>query len=316
MTRVSPEDAYPGERREPLPSLNALYAFEAAARHGSFTRAARELGVTQTAISHQVRALETSLDAALFRRTPRGITLTAEGERWAAELTVVFARLRQVNSRLRRPRDTARPAVSVSVIPSFGTRWLVPRLGRFLASHPEVDVRISATERLVDLATEPIDVGIRYGSGAYPGLITTKLSDDALIVVAAPTLANKRSSWRLGDLTRETLLSDDYPDAWEQWFRARSRTLPSGVPRSELTDSSMLVEATLRGQGVGLARWSLAVDELELGRLVLLFPKVPPLPTRLAYYVVSSRTSARREHVAGFREWLLAEAKSLRIPGH
>src|SRR5436190_24265241 len=129
--------AYPAGSPGALPSLNALLAFEVAARHSSFTRAARELGVTQTAVSHQIRALELDLDTALFRRAPRGISLTAEGERWAAELTVVFARLREANARLRRPRDVARPAVSLSIIPSFGTRWLVPRLGRFIASHPE-----------------------------------------------------------------------------------------------------------------------------------------------------------------------------------
>jgi LysR family glycine cleavage system transcriptional activator len=305
----------PGERPDPLPSLNALLVFEVAARHSSFTRAARELGVTQTAVSHQIRALELSLDAELFRRTPRGITLTVEGERWAAELTVVFTRLREANARLRRPRDATRPAVSVTIIPSFGTRWLVPRLGRFLAGHPEVDVRISATERLVDLTAEPIDVGIRYGTGSYPGLVTSKLADDAMVVVAAPSLASKHPTWRLADLDRETLLSDDHPDAWQEWFRARSRGLPARPRRSELTDSSMLVEAAVRGQGIGLARWSLAADELELGRLVLLFPKLPALATGRAYYLVSSRVSLRRPPVSAFRDWVLAEAQSLRIPG-
>jgi LysR family glycine cleavage system transcriptional activator len=306
---------HPGERADPLPSLNALLAFEAAARHASFTRAARELGVTQTAVSHQIRALEADLETALFRRTPRGICLTDEGERWAAELTVVFTRLRQANARLRRPRDVARPAVSVSIIPSFGTRWLVPRLGRFLASHPEIDVRISATERLVDLTAEPIDIGIRYGTGGYPGLVTRKLAEDAHIVVAAPELASKHASWRLSDLGRETLLGDDHPNAWRNWFHARGRELPPHARQSEFTDSSMLVEAAVRGQGVGLARWSLALDQLELGRLVLLFPKLPALPIGRAYYVVSSRGSLRREPVSAFRDWVLAEARGLLIPG-
>jgi LysR family transcriptional regulator, glycine cleavage system transcriptional activator len=299
------------DRSEPLPSLNALLAFEAAARHASFTRAARELGVTQTAVSHQIRALELSLETPLFQRTPRGICLTVEGERWAAELSVVFTRLREANARLRRPRDTTRPAVSVSIVPSFGTRWLVPRLGRFLATHPEIDVRISATERVVDLTAEPIDIGIRYGSGRYPGLVASKLTDDAHIVVAAPALAGQHDNWRLTDLSRETLLADDHPDAWRKWFRARARELPADVRQSEFSDSSMLVEAAVRGQGVGLARWSLALDELALGRLVLLFPKLAALPTGLAYYVVSSRASLRREPVSAFRDWVLAEARDL-----
>jgi LysR family transcriptional regulator, glycine cleavage system transcriptional activator len=306
---------HPPERPEPLPSLNALLAFEAAARLSSFTHAARELGVTQTAISHQVRGLEETLETALFRRTPRGISLTDDGQRWAAELGVVFARLRDANTRLRRPRVVSRPAVSISIVPSFGARWLVPRLGRFLASHPEVDVRISATERLVDLATEPIDIGIRYGLGSYPGLITTKLLDDVWVVVAAPSLAAKHALWRLSDLNQETLLSDDHRDAWSRWFRARSRSLPDRVRRSEISDSSMLVEATVRGQGVGLARRSLAVDELGAGRLVLLFPKLPALPTGLGYYLVSPRTSLRRKPVADFKHWVLSEAESLQLPG-
>jgi LysR family glycine cleavage system transcriptional activator len=302
--------------RFPLPSLNAMLAFEAAARQLSFTRAAAELGVTQTAVSHQVRALEHELGTALFHRSPQRISLTAEGQAWAAELGVVFGRLRDANERLRTPRGSTRPVVSVSVIPSFGSRWLVPRLGRFLLSHADVDVRISATERLVDFASEPVDIGIRYGVGGYSGLVTTRLASDALVVVAAPSLASKRKPWHPRDLASETLIHDDYPDAWATWFRARRRTVPVKARLSQLTDSAMVVEAAVRTQGVALARWSLASDELELGRLQLLFPKVAPLPTGLSYYLVSPRENLRRKVVATFRDWVVAEAKSLQVlPG-
>src|SRR6185295_14586293 len=134
------------------------------------------------------------------------------------------------------------------------------------------EVRISASERLVDLRMEPVDLGIRYGSGRYPGLVTTKLADDAFVVVAAPALAAQRPHWQPSDLARETLLHDDFPQAWARWFKARGRSLPSSARQTQLTDSAMLVEAALRGQGVALARWSLAADELMLGRLTLLFP--------------------------------------------
>ena len=298
--------------RHVLPSLNALLAFETAARHQSFTRAARELGVTQTAVSHQVRALENELGTPLFRRTPQRVDLTAEGQAWAAELLVVFARLREVSNRLRQTRAVTRPLVSVSIIPSFGSRWLVPRLGRFLDQHSEVDVRISATERLVDFALEPVDIGIRYGLGGYAGLRSTKLADDSLVVVASPAIASKRSRWRPKDLGSEMLIQDDFPDAWTRWFEARRLALPSGARQSQLTDSSMLVEAAVRGQGVALARWSLAVDELRLGRLTLLFPQVPPMETGLAYYLVSPRETLRRVAVAAFRDWVIAEAAGLR----
>lgn len=306
--------APPTQSLSQLPSLNALLAFEAAARHASFTRAARELGVTQTAVSHQVRSLEHELGTALFRRDPRGIRLTPDGEQWAAELAIVFGRLREASARLRAARDGARPAVSVSLLPSFGTRWLVPRLGRFLASHPEVDVRISATERLVDFAAEPVDLGIRYGLGNYPGLVSTKLADDALIVVAAPSVAAKHAQWRVQHLARETLLHDDYPDGWASWFGACSRPLPARARHSQLTDSAMLIEAAVHGHGVALARWSLAVDELELGRLVRLFPLVPPLPTGLAYFIVGAREKLRQSAVSAFRTWLQAEAVVLQLP--
>src|SRR6186997_2540117 len=137
-----------------LPSLNALRAFEAVARHMSFTRAARELSVTQTAVSHQVKQLEQELGVILFRRSPRQIALTGEGRAWAAELGEIFSRLEAANRRLRQKVRAVRPAVAVSVIPSFGSRWLVPRLGKFLEQHPEIDIRISASEKLVDFATE------------------------------------------------------------------------------------------------------------------------------------------------------------------
>src|SRR5690349_6790390 len=126
-----------------LPSLNALQAFEAAARHGSFTRAAGELGVTQTAVSHQVKSLEGELGVSLFRRSPRRLTLTAEGQAWSAELRSIFQRLRDANQRLRAVALAQRPVVAVTTIPSFGARWLVPRLGRFFARHPALDVHIS-----------------------------------------------------------------------------------------------------------------------------------------------------------------------------
>jgi LysR family glycine cleavage system transcriptional activator len=248
----------------------------------------------------------------LFPRSHQRNALTPEGQAWASELSVVFARLREANRRLRSARGPARDVVSVSIIPSFGSRWLVPRLGRFLLEQREVEVRISASERLVDFSLEAVDLGIRYGQGRYPGLVTTKLADDALVVVAAPALAAQRAHWQPLDLARETLLHDDFPDAWARWFKARGRSLPERARQTQLTDSAMLVEAALRAQGVALARWSLAADELMLGRLSLLFPRVPPLATGLAYYVVTPRENLHRRAVVAFRDWLLSEAESLR----
>src|SRR5690349_14721424 len=134
------------DRALPLPSLHALHVFEVAARLGSFTRAGAELNVTQTAVSHQIKQLEGELDVLLFRRTGRGLELTREGQAWLAELSVIFTRLHEANRKLRRRPKSERPVVSLTTLPSFGARWLVPRLGGFLAQHPELDLRISASE--------------------------------------------------------------------------------------------------------------------------------------------------------------------------
>jgi LysR family transcriptional regulator, glycine cleavage system transcriptional activator len=156
------------DARLPLPPLTALRAFEAAARHLSFTRAARELCVTQTAVSHQVKLLEAHLGARLFRRLPRRLALTRAGSAWASELSEIFARLHDANRRLRSHARPERPVVAVSVIPSFASRWLVPRLGAFMQAQPQLDVYISPSEHLVDFRIETFDLGIRYGTGSYP----------------------------------------------------------------------------------------------------------------------------------------------------
>jgi LysR family transcriptional regulator, glycine cleavage system transcriptional activator len=294
----------------PLPSLTALRAFEAAARHLSVTRAAAELHVTQTAVSHQIKHLEAELGVPLFRREARGLALTRDGDAWARELGEVFARLRDANTRLRARPAARTPTVAVSVIPSFGARWLVPRLGRFLAKHPGIDVTISASERLVDFVAEPVDVGVRYGMGDYPGLITHKLADDAFLVVCAPSLRRRLSS--PSDLRRHTLLHDDEPNAWRTWLARNGVRGVDAARGTVITDSSMLVAAAVQGQGVALARRSLALDDLTAGRLVQPFPRVRPLPTGRAYYLVSPRANLARPEVAAFRAWLVDEAATLR----
>jgi LysR family transcriptional regulator, glycine cleavage system transcriptional activator len=295
-----------------LPSLHALYVFEVAARLGSFTRAALELHVTQTAVSHQIKQLEDELGLPLFRRTGRGLTLTAAGLAWQAELSTIFAKLRDVNRRLRPREPSARAGVSLTTIPSFGARWLVPRLGGFLALHPDLDLRISTSESLVDFAVDPIDVGIRFGRGSYPGLRSEKLLDDYFLVVATPTKAARLKRPR--DLAGQTLLFDDHVEAWRRWFTARGLAEPAGTRHHQLTDSGLLVEAAVRGQGVALARWSLIQDELSAGRLERVFPRLEPLEVGYGYFLVGLRETFRKPAIASFREWLLAEIAPLVIP--
>jgi len=304
----------PERERIALPSLNALQVFEAAARHLSFTRAAEELSVTQTAVSHQIRRLEEELGVSLFHRQPRRLALTSVGRAWAAELSEIFARLEAVNRQLRQRAQSVRPTVAVSVIPSFGSRWLVPRLGRFLDRHPEVDIRISASESLVDFTVEPFDLGIRYGSGKYAGLSVEKLAEDAWVVVATPALVKREKLRAPRDLERQTLLYDDDREDWGRWFEAQGSMLPKSARYTQLSDSSMVIEAALRGQGIALARWSLAADELSLGRLVLVFPKAPRLLTGKAYYLALPRENLRVPQVAAFRDWLRGEVAALAKP--
>ena len=296
----------------PLPSLNALLVFETAARHQSFTRAAAELGVTQTAVSHPVKALEGELGLVLFRRSPRRLALTADGQAWAAELQRIFYRLREANTKLRSAVHRERPLVAVSIIPSFAARWLVPRLGRFLEEHPNIDVRLSASGHLVDFDVEPFDLGIRYGSGRYPGLISEKLADDAWVVVAAPALLARSKVRSPLDLARQTLLYDDDPHVWSRWFEACGVRDFARARHHEISDSGMLVDAAIRGQGIALARWALAYDDLASGRLAMAFPKQRALPTGKAYYVVGPRETFRRAPVTAFRAWIAGQAGELR----
>jgi LysR family glycine cleavage system transcriptional activator len=288
----------------PLPPLGALRAFEAAARLESFTKAAEELCVTQTAVSHQVRLLEDTLGEALFVRRPRRIELTARGKAWAAALHDVFQRLYSANRALRGPLPTARPVVSVSVLPSFASRWLVPRLGRFLAAHPEVDVRISPSAELVDLNASELDVGIRYGKGSYPGLRVERLCGDAWIAVCSPKLKGRHRLKSAADLSEFRLLHDDN-FGWKAWLLARNVKNVDAERGPVMTDSSMVVEAALQ------VRLSLAADELDAGRLVTPFPRIAQLPTEYAYYLALPRGPQRPE-VRAFCDWVRREVEALR----
>ncbi len=299
----------------PLPPLNALRTFEAVARHASFTRAAEELCVTQTAVSHQVRALEASLGTTLFRRLPRRIELTDEGRAWADALGDAFARIYAANRRLR-GRRASRPTLSVSILPSFASRWLVPRLGRFVSEHPELELRISTSEALVDFAASPeVDLGIRYGRGDYPSLSVDLLYEDSWVVVCAPSLRGRAGLRTVDDLGRFPLLRDDDPDAWRIWLDAHGARAVDAAGGSLLTDSSMVVDAAVNGQGVALVRLSLAADELAAGRLVRPFPRVGPMPTGSAYRLVGPRHAMGRPEVAAFRAWIREEIRTLAAAG-
>jgi LysR family glycine cleavage system transcriptional activator len=291
-----------------LPPLNALRAFEAAARQLSFTRAAAELNVTQTAISHQIRALEERLGVRLFRRLPRGLLLTEEAQRYLPPIRDAFDQIALATERLVGAGTGA--TLTVSVLPSFAAKWLVPRLGRFRAAHPDLDLRISAASQLVDFARDDVDVGIRMGRGAYPGLRVERLFGETLVPVCSPLLqtAGAHPLRQPEDLRHHVLLHDDDYAGWELWLGLAGVTGIDARRGPRFTDSGMVVQAAAEGQGVALARRQLAAGDLAAGRLIQPFDVT--IPHDLAYYLVCPEATASQPKIAAFRGWLLAEAAS------
>ena len=290
-----------------LPPLNALRAFEAAARHLSFTRAAGELHVTQAAISHQVKALEEHLGRKLFRRLNRALLLTDDGQAFLPSVSRAFALLNEATNDLLTREDLG--PLTVSALPSFAARWLVPRLGRFHKIRPDIDLRIDPSAQLTDFSAGDVNVCIRYGRGKYPGLRSDWLMTEDIFPVCSPALLDgPRPIREPGDLEHHVLLHDDGHGDWRTWLLAAGVELVNPMRGPIFTDSGMLIQAAMAGQGVALARGVLAADELAAGRLVRPFSL--SLPTEYAYYLVCPEETADQPKIAAFREWLLSEAGS------
>ncbi|MSO54673.1 MAG: transcriptional regulator GcvA [Rhodospirillales bacterium] len=286
--------------------LNAFRVFEAAARHLSFTRAARELNVTQAAVSHQIKALEAYLKVQLFQRFNRSLGLTEDGRKLVIPVRDSLERLERAVEHIH-SRGTQR--LTVSILPSFATKWLVPRLGRFRQAHPEIDILISPSIHTVDFSREPVDVALRYGLGRYAGLRTTFLFSEDVFPVCSPKLLDGTPPLRHpDDLRLHTLLHDDGPDEWRMWLKAVKvhGIEPDRGPM--FTDSAMLIQAALDGQGVALGRSVLVAHDLAAGRLVRPFA-ISSLSRPFAYYAVAPEATADRPKVVAFREWLLSEAR-------
>ena len=289
-----------------LPPLNALRAFEAAARHLSFTKAADELAVTQAAVSHQIKGLESYLGIKLFHRVNRGLALTDDGQSYWPSLRDAFDVLAQATLRLR--SNDSSGTLTVSVLPSFAAKWLVPRLGRFRELNPDIDVLVAPKDEFVDFQRENVDVGIRYGRGKYPGLRTDPLLEEEIFPVCSPALRDGTLPLAVPtDLRHHTLLHDDGEAGWRQWLRA-ARVEGVDTKRGPIfTDSGMSLQAAIEGQGVVLARGALAKADLEQGRLVRIFDVA--LLADHAYYLVCPEATAERPKVASFRSWLLEEVR-------
>lgn len=291
--------------REPrLPSLSALRVFEAAGRHLSFTKAAGELHVTQAAVSHQIKALEEQLGVQLFRRAPRRLLLTDAGQLYLPEVRAAFDRLSAATAHLRRAESSG--VLTVSVLPSFAAKWLVPRLRRFRDRHPEFDVRVAADDHPVDFGRDDVDLALRYGSGNYPGVTAERFLTEALTPMLSPALLQAGPPLRIpGDLAGYTLLQDDMSVGWSDWLGAAGAVGVNPHRGPAFNDSSMVLQAALDGQGVALGRTVLAADDLASGRLVRPFPLSLPSPS--AYWVVYPPRSAQHPKIVAFRDWLKTE---------
>lgn len=289
-----------------LPSLNGLRAFEAAARHLSFTLAAAELNVTQTAISHQIRRLEQELGLPLFVRRNRALALTPQAAEYLPGIRAAFNDLRLATDRLLRKDNDH--VLTVSTLASLAAKWLLPRLSAFQEAHPGIDVRITTSTALVDFKSGDVDAAIRYGRGQWPGLRADWLMADQLFPVCSPALLTGDNPLRCPeDLARYTLLhsSGGYDDDWRLWLTAAG--LPANISKQPgLTFDLffMTVQAAIDGLGVAIGRTSYVEADIAKGRLVV--PFQIKLPDEWGFYLVSPTATADAPKLSAFRQWLTA----------
>ncbi|MEX2648175.1 MAG: transcriptional regulator GcvA [Alphaproteobacteria bacterium] len=289
-----------------LPPLNALRAFEAAGRHLSFTKAAGELHVTHAAISHQVRGLEEHLGVPLFRRLTRAVKLTEAGRLLLPALTESFDAMAAAVRRI--GADDAAGALTVSLTPAFAARWLVPRLGAFQERHPEIDVRLTPTVQLVDFARDDVDVAVRYGRGAWPGVKAELLLKlDTFPVCSPALLEGSKPLAEPADLRQHVLLHDDMGENWRRWLVAAGVEGVDPTRGPKFGDENLMLQAAIQGQGVAVAESAIAATDIAAGRLVR--PFAITLSSGAGYYVVYPAPAAGRRKIRAFRDWLMDEAQ-------
>ncbi len=296
--------------------LNALRAFEASARHESFSAAASELHVTPAAVGQLVRSLEDWLGTPLFYRGTTGRTrlvLTDAARRGLPDIHAGFDRLSLGVARL---KEGSTGALTVTVSPAFAAKWLLPRLERFQAAWPETDVRLHVSIETLDFVTLGIDVGVRYGAGNWPSLTADKLLDEEVFPVASPALLRQHRRLRKpSDLTGLRLIHDVSVDArsgfmtWDAWLESAGAKGVATKRGLRINNSAAVLQAAIDGQGVALARSIMARDDLAAGRLVRLFPEIE-IASALAYYVVYRPECAALPKLVAFRDWLVREASA------
>lgn len=290
-----------------VPPLRALRAFEASARLLSFTKASEELYVTQAAVSLQVKQLEELLEVQLFRRGARSLELTDEGMAFLEDVREALTLLENATARISRRHRQGQ--LNVSVTPSFAAKWLVPRLKRFQQDNPDIDVRISATEWLVDFDKDTMDIAIRYGNGQWAGLKADLLMHENVFPVCSPKLAAGEHPLKSPkDLVHHTLLHDDFSrEDWRQWLMAAVLNDIDPDKGISFSHTALMLEAAANSGGVALGRTPLVDHDLESGRLVRPFDQ--ELPSDFAYYIITPDQSQLSPAVLAFHNWLLKEAE-------
>lgn len=292
-----------------LPSLNGLRAFEAAARHLSFTQAASELNVTQTAISHQIKRLEEELGIRLFVRQNRALTLTPEAKDYLPGVRAAFNDLRLATDRLLRKDDDH--VLTVSTLASLAAKWLLPRLSAFQEAHPGIDVRITTSTGLVDFQRDKVDAAIRYGRGQWPGLRADWLMADELFPVCSPALPTENKPLRCPEDLREHVLlhtSNANSDDWRLWLTAAGLPTDLSKPPGVTFDLIfMTIQAAIDGIGVAMGRTSYVREDIAKGRLVAPFKFA--LPADAGFYLVSPQARTDSANLRAFRQWLIASVQ-------
>jgi LysR family glycine cleavage system transcriptional activator len=315
-----------------LPPLNALRAFEAAARHRSFKLAAAELHVTPSAVSHQVRTLEEYLEVPLFRRLTRALELTEHGDALLPKVREGFECFNVAIARFRHLQTGER--LTVNVPPNFAARWLMPRLSRFTTEHPEVELHLASSAKMIDrndpaaanesvwgeASDESSRVFVRYGAGRYPGAVVEMLFRASYIPVCSPALIAAGPSLRVpGDLAVHTLIHDDTiagdsdRTIWQDWLRAAKAEDKVDYTRGpHFSNAALALQAAIDGVGVALALRPLVRADIEAGRLVVPFDIVAD--TNFAYFLVIPELVAKRSEVIAFRKWLVSEVQAEGLP--
>lgn len=291
-----------------LPPTAALRAFESAARHLSYTRAADELHITQSAVSHQIRHIEELWNLKLFVRQGRSLAMTNEGQSLAPIVRDFISRLGSKLEELKPAEDRA--SLRVSLLQSFAFKWLVPRLGQFSQEHPNINVWISTTEELIDFNVNKVDAGIRLGLGGWQGLYEVLILREYVFPVCSPRFLKRINPPETPkDLLYYPLIyrhSFDICPRWRDWFKAAGVEIKSLPKGSKFPDTSMAIQAAIDDFGIALARSAHVQDDLASGRLVKLFDVYSP--SNVAYYFVCPKGRKDEPNIKAFHDWVLAEA--------